>query len=194
MNSTWMLRWWMGLGACIWIGLSAGCAGLEPVEERAVAVGQPPVAGDPDGAPRGLPEGPEVELSAPSAPGDEGAGGLVEEPGVTRAQLQAFLEKGPSFALTMTRVTPHYEDGQFRGFEIVALHPNARRVLGTELVEGDVVTHINGVRIKQPDDYLSAWKRLNTVGVVEVKILRGGAPETARWAVEGEGAVAGEGR
>lgn len=165
---------------------ATGCSSTKKQSrDQNAEVGQPPADDDPDREVASPPDGPRVDI------GDDGeSAGEVDEaapaddsPAVSSQQIETFMAKGPSYALTVTRVEPHRIDGTFAGFEIIAMHPSASRFVGEMLKVGDVITHINGVRMKKPDDYLAAWKLLDDVDAVRVKFLRGGDEEVAAWRV-----------
>jgi hypothetical protein len=174
------------LAACCFVFASTGCASGGKQTTDDAEVGQPPAEGDPDSSPRTPPQGPDVDMSdggeARVAKGDE-TPAPSDAPTVTAGQIESFMQKGPPYALTITRVEPHRINGAFAGFEITAMHPSAKRFLGDELGVGDVVTHINGVQMEKPDDYLAAWKLLDDVDAVRIEFMRDGEQQEAVWRV-----------
>ncbi|MGM0555434.1 MAG: hypothetical protein ACQEVA_03550 [Myxococcota bacterium] len=175
------------LTLCSFVFASTGCAsGSKQARDQDAEVGQPPAEGDPDSEPRTPPQGPDVDMNEGDEAGVAGQGDAAapgDAPTVTPEQIESFMEKGPPYALTITRVEPHRINGAFAGFEIIAMHPSAERFLGDALMEGDVITHINGVQMKKPDDYLAAWKLLDDVDAVRIKFMREGDKEEAVWRV-----------
>ena len=160
----------------------------QQVAEAEPEVGQPPADDESDRQPAPPPEGPEVDMSDGGEAETEPAGPApTDAPVVTAEQVESFMSRGPSYALTVSRVEPHRVDGSFAGFEIVALHPSAKRFVDPELAIGDVITHINGVRVKKPDDYLAAWKLLDDVDAISIEFLRDGTEKEAVWRVEASG-------
>lgn len=183
---------------CLFVAgaLGVGCAsGSQSTSAEDEDVSASPPSADEDT--RGeLPEGPEVNIGRSG----EGAGDAESEAGaeaddvegdvegaqqaVTRGQLDTFIDKGPSFALTQVEVAPSRDDGTFQGFQLVSMSPNAQESVGEQLQLGDIITHINGVRLEKPDDYLDAWKLLGEVSSIRIDFIRDGQPQHALWRVE----------
>lgn len=180
--------------------VAAGCASNE-ASSRADSTSQK-VSGSPPSAqedtPKALPKGPAVEMGESHAQPEQteaaeqgveqaantGAGSAAHGEVITRQQLETFIAKGPSFALTMVRVEPARDDGKFEGFEIVEMKAGADQALAPQMGKGDVITHINGVRIEKPDDYLNAWKLLDEVSQIRIDFLRDGQAKHAIWRVQ----------
>ncbi|MFP4596997.1 MAG: hypothetical protein ACLFVJ_02020 [Persicimonas sp.] len=183
---------------CVFIAaaLGVGCAsGSQSTSAEDEDVSASPPSADEDT--RGeLPEGPEVNMGrtgegegdGESKAGDEAddAGGEAKgtQQVVTGSQLDAFIEKGPSFALTQVEVAPRRKDGSFQGFQLVSMRPSAQESVGEQLRLGDIITHINGVRLEKPDDYLDAWKLLGEVSSIRIDFIRDGQAQHALWRVE----------
>ncbi len=102
---------------------------------------------------------------------------------ISEAHLAALLRRGPSVVMRHVEVEPVLEDEDFVGFEVVELTEASAKYLGGRLSVGDVVTHINGVRIEKPDDYLNAWKALNDVREIRVNVIRDGEQEVVTWPI-----------
>ena len=173
--------------------LPIGCAssqprGDEPSGEQRAEVGEPPAADDPDSEPKSPPEGPYVDISDTDAGERVGARYRSGSRWRTDSHDCPDRELHGAWPVVRTdchkRVEPHRINGSFAGFEIVALHPSAKRFVDPALTVGDVITHINGVRMKKPDDYLAAWKLLDDVDAVRIDFLRDGVEEQAVWRVE----------
>lgn len=182
----------------ITVGLAfSGCASSSSADkasdsESETVSGQPP--SPEEDTPKALPEGPEVQMGKARAEGPSDAG---EEPDgtetaespqsaavVSRAQIDRFIDKGPPYALTLVKVEPARADGKFRGFKLIAMERSAAQVVGPQLVPGDIVTHINGVRLEKPDDYLNAWKLLGEVSKIRIDFVRDGESKHAIWRVQ----------
>lgn len=103
---------------------------------------------------------------------------------LTRADLAQLVQRGPSFLLAMVQVEPARDAEQFVGFRVAQIHPHAQGRLAGHLAAGDVITHLNGVRIKQPDDYLRAWKLLGQATSLRIDFLRANQPHHATWHVQ----------
>jgi type II secretory pathway component PulC len=166
------------------IGCASGSAaeGADSAEQR--VAGEPPAPGELSG--QGLPEGPEVLLGAADKEGQaaDAAAADSDSAVVSRAELDALIKKGPSFPLSMVQVEPARTDGRFTGFRVVEIHEFARPVLSRKLQKGDVITHLNGVRVRKPDDYLNAWKLLAEVSELRIDFLRDSQPQHAVWTVQ----------
>lgn len=171
------------------LGLGAACSSAPQKADEA------PSHSPPEGVEPKMPEGPEVLRSGATAPakadtnapaGEAGEAEEAEEerPSVTRAQVDAFIERGPSYALTQVEVEPAREGGGFQGFQLVSAQREARNFLMPQLRVGDVITHINGIRQQKPDDYLQAWKTLANVSTIRIDFLRQSEPMNAIWKVE----------
>jgi len=167
---------------------SVGCASNSSAERDAAderVSGQPPSAdedvhGD-------LPPGPDVLTGAPGAVAQPSASAQTEvsaDASVTRAELKQFILKGPSFPLSVVEVEPAREGSQFVGYRVIAIAPVAQPTLQGHLSDGDIITHLNGVRIEKPDDYLNAWKLLADIATVRIDFVRDGAPNHSVWQVQ----------
>ena len=182
------------VAVCLVAVPTTGCASSsKQADDDNAEVGQPPSSDDPDSEPGEVPKGPSVDISdgGEGEPEDsaEATPASDTSPTVTPQQVETFMQKGPPYALTLTRVEAHRINGSFAGFEIIAMHPSAKRFMEPEVVVGDVITHINGVRMKKPDDYLSAWKLLDDVDAIRIKFTRDGDEREAVWRIVGaEGA------
>ncbi len=176
----------------------SGCASSSGASDKSEGAAET-VSGEPpspeEDTPKQLPEGPEVDVgsAAEDARQQQAAGEPEQAEGadpadsgatVSRAQVDSFIDKGPPFALTMVRVKPSRDAGKFQGFEIVDLKPQAAEVVNPQLVAGDVITHINGVRLEKPDDYLNAWKLLGEVTKIRVDFIRDGESQHATWRIQ----------
>lgn len=138
-------------------------------------------------APAEVPEGPDVVLPEEKrAASTEPAEGEASDtdPSVSRAEVDAFMEKGPPHVLTLVTVEPSRNDaGAFVGYQIVDVTRGARNFMMPQLRVGDVVTHVNGIKQSKPDDLVNAWKALRQVDAVRVDFTRKGEPMTATWRI-----------
>ncbi|QDG49756.1 hypothetical protein FIV42_03090 [Persicimonas caeni] len=177
----------------VWTGCASSSSADKESDAASESVsGQPPSAEE--DTPKPLPKGPEVQLGSAQTDGEQKAeeavggddGEDAAEAGavVSRAELDRFIDKGPPFALTMVKVSPSRADGKFQGFEITAMKRSAAEAVAPQLVPGDIVTHINGVRMEKPDDYLNAWKLLGEVSKVRIDFIRDGEAKHAIWRVQ----------
>lgn len=174
---------------------TAGCAGSSAQRGDAAdqqLAGQPPAPGEDRAYP--LPRGPAILTSPGAAQEDEVVEIAVSDASqddedatvasLTRADLAQLVQRGPSFLLAMVQVEPAREAEQFVGFRVAQIHPQAQGRLAGHLAAGDVITHLNGVRIRQPDDYLRAWKLLPEATALRIDFLRANQPHHATWHVQ----------
>ena len=163
--------------------LMAGCAGSSAKPDQAAEVSEPPV----DAKASNPPAGPDIVSNAvqPRAT-REVAADVIEEgqPVVQRAQVESFMRRGPAFALTQVAVDPVHGTSGFEGYKIASLTPSVADFLQTHLQQGDVLTHLNGIKIERPDDYLQAWNRLKEAPVLSIDYVRDGQKMSARWQVQ----------
>lgn len=141
--------------------------------------------GPPKDAPAPMvPKGPPIlrdDTAVSPTPSVDGTGA---EAVVTRNQLDELLDRGPAFALGQVRVKASKEGGKFRGFEIVSFTPQAKTAIAPHLQVGDVITHLNGVRLQKPGDYMDAWKGLKKVRAIRIDYLRQDQAQSALWSVQ----------
>lgn len=160
--------------------LLAGCAGSP---DKADKLSDPPT----DAQASGQPVGPDVITNAvqPRSTRDV-AQDVVEEgqPIVQRADVESFMRRGPAFALTQVVVDPVHGTSGFEGYKIASLTPAVTAFLQTQVKQGDVLTHLNGIKIERPDDYLQAWNRLKEAPVLSIDFVRDGQKMSARWQVQ----------
>ena len=169
------------------LALSLGCAAAN----RKVTATDGPMHAPPQEARAvTMPTGPPVvqdairarQLSTDGA-GVQSAGNEVE--GIlSRQMLQEFLERGPSYTLTVVEVDPARKESSFVGFEVTAIAASARGFLGPWIQVGDVVTHVNGIKLESPDDYLQVWRSLQDVEAVRIDLLRSSETHVVTWLVE----------
>lgn len=103
---------------------------------------------------------------------------------VTKSDLDSFIAQGPPYALSVVTVEPFKEGKKMVGFQIVDLTQNAEARLKPHLVRGDVITHINGLKLRTPDDYFEAWKTLTDAQSIRVDFVRDGEAQNVVWMVK----------
>ena len=97
---------------------------------------------------------------------------------VDRMILDAVLADGPGRFLQRMPVAPQRQGNAFVGFRILALYgqpANAEPAAGGVHV-GDVVTAVNGIAIRRPDDLMRVWKGLQSASRIVVDVQRQSAP------------------
>lgn len=160
-----------------------GCSGSKPAPDERVS--EPPPAADEVVMPKGAPL---VESDAPASEAEEEQAqveteGAADENVVARSELERFLERGPSYVLTVVTVEPIHRDNQFQGYQITEVSRGAREFMTPQLRVGDIVTHINGVRMLRPEDFMQAWRSLDRVSTIRIDFLRQNAQHNAVWVV-----------
>lgn len=172
------------------LGGALGCASSASAERYSASdrvTGQPPSADeDPVGQ---LPKGPDVlvgsnqpgEAAASASPGDPAN---PDETVISRDELNRFIQKGPSFPLSMVEVEPARVEGKFAGYRVLSVAPPAQATLQGHLEKGDIITHLNGVRVEKPDDYLNAWKLLADLSTLRIDFVRDDAATFSVWRVQ----------
>lgn len=94
-------------------------------------------------------------------------------PALSRAAVVEAVNEGLGAFLQRVELEPSVAEGRFQGFRIVALVPENywQRV---DLEPGDVVTHVNGRSIEQPNEAWEAFEDLKRASQLQVDLLRDG--------------------
>ena len=165
---------------------SANKKGAEqsPQEEDTVMYSPPEDADQPIAIPRGAPladgyANPTSTLTPPadSAPADYTPGT------VSKKQLDVLLSQGPGWALSQVQVEPARKNDAFQGFRITGFAPVAAAVMSPPLAIGDVITHLNGVRLEQPDHYMEAFNLSRSVNELRIDYVRAEKANYSTWTV-----------
>ena len=84
---------------------------------------------------------------------------------------------------TSCSVVPAFRNGQPLGFKLFAIRAGSLpAALG--LANGDVVTHVNGLELRSPDDALAVYTQLRGARDLSVRLLRDGAEVTREFVIE----------
>ncbi len=97
-------------------------------------------------------------------------------PRLTRPMVEEALAHGPGRVLEALEFAdrPVFRDGRFVGMRLLARHDlGASRAL-FDLRPGDVVTHVNGVAPRTPDDLVAIAKAARRAPAIVVDLLREG--------------------
>lgn len=131
----------------------------------------PPVLG-PDGKP---------------LPRSAAATGPTSQPGrtgtVSRHDLELLMKRGPAYVFQVVSLRPARDNGNFKGYRIAYMAPEARDAITPALAIGDVITHVNGVAMRSPDDYFQAWSMLRDVKQIRLDFTREDKAEHVVWSV-----------
>lgn len=190
-----MKKWIMWMVAMYGIvGMFVGCASsksassdTESAMEEQVMY-SPPAENEPVEIPPGGPvleeyATPSSKVEDSEAPSDVAEGSLQ----VQREDLDALLAKGPGWGLVHVKVAPvKDESGKLMAYEVSALTEEASVWLSPALQVGDQITHLNGVRIQTPDDYMKAWNLSKSVTELRIDYVRAGTPSASSWIVVDE--------
>lgn len=144
-------------------------------------IGGPPQQGDEDyefAMPPSHPGTPEPVAGAPATEWEPGS------ETIDRHYIEQLEHFGPSLVLQHVHTEPAHESDGFVGFEIVEITPHAEQYISPRLQPGDIITHINLVRLKMPDDYMEAWKTLNEAEEIRIDIVRDGESKDVIWDIE----------
>ena len=173
--------------------LASGCAtpkgseatNTEPEEEEQVMYSPPEDAERPIEVPRGGPILDEYEKPTSSVTPEPPVGSAANATAGTiqKQTLEAILAQGPGWGLSQVQVKPARDGGAFIGFEITSFSPQAAATISPPLQVGDVITHLNGVRLEQPDDYMEAFNLSRTVTEVRVDYIRAQTASFSTWQV-----------
>lgn len=176
----------LGLAAVAMFALSVGCASA-PDQRRAAErgpesnVGAPPSGDEAVVAP--LPNNPASRQARQVMPREP----MVGPDGaalITRGEVNALLERGPAVVFQHVDTEPQHDNGEFVGFLIVDISAPAHSFVAPQLRVGDVVTHVNLVKLERPDHYLNAWSTLAEAEEIRVDFRREGQASHAIWRVE----------
>ena len=175
-------RWWAAVviitaGAMlVW---TAGCASAPEDDGPDEVVGQPPAEDSEDYDPAPPPSHPGEHGQVGEEPGaGEPAVEPSGEPGVvTEQQVQRLKSFGPAVVMQHVEAEPVHEEDEFVGFKLVDVSQTAEAHMKPDLEVGDVVTHVNLVRLEQPEDYMEAWETLEDADEIRVDLLRDGEPK-----------------
>jgi type II secretory pathway component PulC len=161
-------RRWPCAGALA-LGGILGCAGAR--EEPLV----PPPAERLEEAPRRTPSTATPEV-APAATG------------LTRTALREVLRRGPARVLAALEFAerPVFRDGRFVGLRVLARRDSGASRALFDVRPGDVVTAVNGIAPRTPDDLAKAARVVLEAPEVEVALLRDGQPVVLRVPVRAD--------
>lgn len=176
-------KWWALVAAASLAWMALGCSSGPEEEDESMdeIMGSPPDEDSPDYE-FALPDlydgdADEAASEGPTTPG------YPETEAVHKEQIDELKRYGPSIVFEHVRTEPMHDDG-FVGFAIVEISATARPYLEAKIEEGDVITHINLVRLETPDDYLEAWEALSETEEIRIDFERDGKSKEATWNVE----------
>lgn len=108
---------------------------------------------------------------------------------LARADVVRVVDAGLGRFLQQARVEPSIEEGRFVGFKIVELVPDGFW-RDTDLRPGDVVTHVNGQFVEDPNQAYDVFEGLRSAPAIEVRLLRDGKSRVLRFPIVGAPAPA----
>ena len=93
-----------------------------------------------------------------------------------RREVDAAFANLPRL-LTQARVMPHYSEGKMAGFRVVSVKSDS--LFGRIGLEPqDVLKRINGMEIKDPSRFLSAFQQVKEEETITLDLVRAGKPST----------------
>jgi general secretion pathway protein C len=124
---------------------------------------------------------------APRAPGDVAAvtGGVRQVQTnrwvLDKQEVSAALENLPQL-LTKARVIPNFSDGKPDGFKIFSIAPDSLYAkIG--LQNGDVLQQINGVEIKDPENFMRVFQQLKDETNIALDFVRNNRRESFAYEI-----------
>jgi len=105
---------------------------------------------------------------------------IQSRPNYTMIERREWQDKDPYELLGKGKVTPAWKDGRVQGLQLqnIADNEHAQR-LG--LKEGDIVSSVNGVKIRSVDEAISLAGKLQQAPVIRVEVMRDGKPQTLTY-------------
>lgn len=103
---------------------------------------------------------------------------------LARQDLIEFLDRGPAHLLAQVPVMPVLDDAnELLGFRIEAFFPDAPDFHHVDLVRGDLVTAINGLRIERPEHLFDLYQDLRTAPRLQIDVIRKDTLRTLTWEI-----------
>lgn len=102
-----------------------------------------------------------------------------EPPPLTRAMLREVARRGPGPLLAKVEFAerPVFRNGRFVGLRILARHDEGvTRLIFANVRAGDVLTAVNGVAPRTPEDLATIVRKLPEGPVLTIEFLREGKP------------------
>lgn len=166
------------------VGMVAGCSS-SPESDPSMdeVVGTPPDEDSEDHEFALPPRHPGAHGDVDTQKPVEAESGYPQTEAVQPQQIDRLQRLGPSVVFEHIRTEPKHDDA-FVGFEIVEISEVARPYVEAHLQKGDVITHLNLVRLEKPDDYMEAWDTLGETDQIRVDFERDGEAKEAIWEVE----------
>jgi type II secretory pathway component PulC len=84
-----------------------------------------------------------------------------------------MIQKGPGHLLRYIRVSPSHKARRFLGFRLDEVMTQDPRFQSPNVSAGDIILHINKVRIQTPGDFHKAFLTLKNSQKIVFDILRG---------------------
>jgi len=98
---------------------------------------------------------------------------------IDRTTVDRTLENLPML-LTQARVIPNFTDGKANGFRIFSIQPDSfYKQIG--LQDGDILQSINGIEVKDPQNFLQVLDGLKRENRIALNFLRNNKDETSTY-------------
>lgn len=175
----------VAMAACVvWSGCATGANKQAPEPKESKVMYTPPLEDKLVDIPAGPPVLPEYARSQPAKAPTIDPRAKVEDDGtISRAQLDTLLAQGPAWGLAQIDVYPVRDGSALRGYAVRRFSQLATQTVANHLQVGDIITHLNGVKIERPEDYMKAWEQARTVEALRIDYLRGETAQYAAWDV-----------
>ncbi len=130
---------------------------------------------------------PQSKSSVAGAPKPVNLGNGLEKNGdelrVTSALKEKLVNEDLQTVLMQAAVEPFLENGAVKGFKIWDIEPNSIYEKAG-LQNGDLITHINGIALKDAASAINTLKNLKNATEVDVTFVNGGAEKTLKIVVQ----------
>ena len=98
---------------------------------------------------------------------------------IARTHLDQTLDAGVGHFLSSVDVSPHLQEGRFAGWVVERFDSQ-----WVDLLPGDIVKSVNGLRIETPAQVQALWRGLGDAQLIRVSVIREQALFELRFTVE----------
>ncbi len=119
--------------------------------------------------------------SAPSAPGNNIRAAGKNRWVMDRREIENAVDNLPAL-LTKARIVPNFSEGKPDGFRIFAITEDSLySKIG--LQNGDVLHRVNGIEVKDPQNFLKVFEQLKDENAITVDLVRNNQKETFSYEI-----------
>ena len=128
-------------------------------------------------APRAAP----TAVAAPAAPGSNIRAAGKNRWVVDRREIENAVDNLPQL-LTKARIIPNFSEGKPDGFRIFAIAEDSLySKIG--LQNGDILHQVNGIEVKDPQNFLKVFEQLKDESAITVDLVRNNQKETLSYEI-----------